>query len=92
MSSTRIKLETWKQIAAYMDVSVRVAKRRAKRYGMPVIWVAGDWWAYADEIDAWLAKHTLTYAQYLERNRAGGDAESLTAPDGPPGAGQPAAA
>ena len=46
-------LTGWKRIAAFLDVSVRTARRYAKR-GMPVRnWPGGRPWAIPDELLRW---------------------------------------
>ena len=46
-------LSGWKRIASFLDVSVRTARRYAKR-GMPVRnWPGGRPWAIPDELVRW---------------------------------------
>ena len=47
-------LSGWKRIAAFLDVSVRTARRYAKRYSMPVRnWPGGRPWAIPHELIQW---------------------------------------
>jgi len=56
----------WKEIGAYLGCSDRVAKRKARRYGLPVsIDEDGRARALKEDIDTWLRKRvskgTKTY-------------------------------
>jgi hypothetical protein len=55
------RLDSWIEIAAYLDRDVRTAMRWAKIHGLPVRRVAGgkgrSVFAFTDEIDAWLVGH-----------------------------------
>ena len=47
-------LTGWKRIASFLGVSVRTARRYAKRYSMPVRnWPGGRPWAIPDELLRW---------------------------------------
>jgi hypothetical protein len=54
---SRDRLDSWKQIAVYLDREVRTVQRWEKREGLPVHRQfhvkAGTVWAFKDEIDAW---------------------------------------
>lgn len=53
-----VELETWKQIAKYLDISVREALYRAKEEGLPVhrgTGKRGPVWALTSELEAWNA-------------------------------------
>jgi len=55
----RLRLDSWKSIAAYLDRSRRTVQRWHSDHGLPVhhfAGVQGSVFAYSDEIDAWLAK------------------------------------
>lgn len=57
----RQRLDSWKQIAQYLQRDVRTAERWAAHDGLPVHRIGGVKgrvvFAYADEIDAWLSGH-----------------------------------
>lgn len=59
MSEQHLRLDSWKEIAEYLDRDVRTAMRWAKSHGLPVRRVGGDGgrsvFAFTTEIDAWLA-------------------------------------
>jgi hypothetical protein len=65
-SPPRARLDSWKEIAAYLGRDVRTAMRWAKAQGLPVRRVAGgrghSVFAFTGEIDAWLASQTATPA------------------------------
>lgn len=49
----REELAGWKQIAAYLGVSIPTVRRYAKRHGMPVIQRGGRYFAVPEELEAW---------------------------------------
>ena len=55
------RLDSWKEIATYLDRDVRTAMRWAKDQGLPVRRVGGgrgrSVFAFSDELDAWLLGH-----------------------------------
>lgn len=59
MSEQAPRLDSWKEIAEYLDRDVRTAMRWAKSHGLPVRRVAGgkgrSVFAFTGEIDSWLA-------------------------------------
>src|SRR5712691_8797244 len=54
---SRERLDSWKEIAVYLDREVRTVQRWEKREGLPVHRQfhvnAGTVWAFKHEIDAW---------------------------------------
>ena len=64
MSGQQERLESWKQIAAYLGKSERTVRRWQQTEGMPVHrhqhQQRGSVWAYAEELDAWLASRKLS--------------------------------
>lgn len=61
--SDRNRLESWKQIAAYLNKSERTVRRWYESEGLPVHkhqhQQKGSVWAYADELQQWLAKRVV---------------------------------
>src|SRR5947199_8842789 len=58
-SIARARLDSWKEIAAYIGRDIRTAMRWEKERGLPVHRVPGDGtrqpvFAYKDELDEWL--------------------------------------
>src|SRR5215469_12290929 len=58
-STARARLDSWKEIAAYIGRDIRTAMRWEKERGLPVHRVPGDGarqpvFAYKDELDEWL--------------------------------------
>ena len=57
------RLESWKQIAAYLNKSERTVRRWHETEGLPVHkhqhQHKGSVWAYPDELQQWLAKRTV---------------------------------
>lgn len=60
----RLRLDSWKQIAAYLGRSERTVRRWQQTEGLPVHkhlhQLRGSVWAFSDEIDAWLAERRLS--------------------------------
>lgn len=61
---TRIRLETWGEIAGHLGVEVRTAQRWEQRIGLPVRRLDGGQavYAFVDEIDAWRQAREVTSA------------------------------
>ena len=59
--TTRVRLETWGEIASHLGVEVRTAQRWERRMGIPIRRLDGGQavFAYADELDQWLDKKQL---------------------------------
>ncbi|BDC48239.1 hypothetical protein F183_A05550 [Bryobacterales bacterium F-183] len=61
--SARRKLDSWKEIASYLRVSVRTVQRWEEQNGLPVYRVRKDKaagvFAYADELDTWQRSRVL---------------------------------
>lgn len=59
----RIRLDSWKQIAAYLNKSERTVRRWQEVEGLPVHkhlhLQRGSVWAFEDELDDWLRQRTL---------------------------------
>jgi Tol biopolymer transport system component len=59
----RVRLESWKQIAAYLDKSERTVRRWHETESLPVHrhqhQQRGSVWAYPDELQEWLAQRTI---------------------------------
>ena len=59
----RIRLDSWKSIAEYLDRNVRTVTRWADERGLPVHRVPGGKrravFAYSDEIDGWLTSQSV---------------------------------
>jgi predicted DNA-binding transcriptional regulator AlpA len=47
------RLQSWKEIAAYLNCSISTAQRREKDKGLPIRHHDGSVWAYKSELDAW---------------------------------------
>ncbi len=64
------RLESWKQIAAYLDKSERTVRRWQQTEGLPVHkhqhQAKGSVWAYQREIDEWLAARRVSPEPLLE--------------------------
>ncbi|MBM3753809.1 MAG: hypothetical protein FJW38_07490 [Acidobacteria bacterium] len=60
------RLDSWKQIAAYLNKSERTVRRWSELEGLPVHkhqhLQKGSVWAFRSELDAWLAQRTVTAA------------------------------
>src|SRR5678815_2569075 len=57
------RLDSWKQIAAYLNKSERTVRRWHETEGLPVHrhlhQQKGSVWAYSDELQEWLARRTI---------------------------------
>ena len=69
-NSQRTLLSSWKEIASYLNCSVRTCRRWEKEYGLPVHRIEGadksPVYAYKEELDAWLKKK-LNNHNYLKK-------------------------
>lgn len=56
--TTRVRLETWGEIASHLGVEVRTAQRWEKRMGIPIRRLEGGQavFAFVDELDQWMDK------------------------------------
>src|SRR6516165_5926364 len=77
------RLDSWKQIAVYLDRAVRTVQRWEKREALPVrrhIHVKGGTvYAFKEEIDAWLADRgqlSSGFRAFHRRSQTPGDATS----------------
>ena len=74
-NGARQRLDSWKAIAAHLGRDVRTVSRWEKERGLPVYRVPGGRvrtvFAYADELDAWLASPAGAAAERAQTNRAG---------------------
>ena len=70
----RCRLDSWKEIAAYLDRDVRTAQRWERRDGLPVHRLhhskRGSVFAYASELDAWRASRDTSTPRLPERPSA----------------------
>ena len=82
-------LKSWKEIAAYLDVSVRTCLRYEAKYGLPVHRIdqtaKSGIFAYRDELDDWLSRKgangTLQEADKADEDE-GSEAELENRPNG----------
>jgi hypothetical protein len=68
------RLDSWKEIAAFLGRDERTVNRWEKELGLPVHRLPGTkgrGYAYTEELSAWLAKPKKTHAALLEFNSAG---------------------
>src|SRR5437879_12961083 len=83
------RLESWKEIAAYLGRDVTTVRRWEKREGMPVHRhvhdKGGSVYAFSSELDAWLHSRKLRLEEEDEGDKAETpvDAESDHKPKGP---------
>ena len=65
MPDETVRLDSWKQIAAYLQKSERTVRRWHETEGLPVHkhqhQQRGSVWAYASEIDAWRQRAAPTF-------------------------------
>lgn len=61
--SVGAKIKDWKGIAAYLDVTESTAKGWAQHKGLTVYVLIGCVYAFKADLDAFLAKNTMTYAE-----------------------------
>jgi Tol biopolymer transport system component len=63
------RLDSWKEISAYLKRDVKTVQRWEKREGMPVHRHVhdklGSVYAYRSELDAWMSRRTLTVPEVL---------------------------
>ena len=84
------RLESWKEIAAYLGRDVTTVRRWEKREGMPVHRhvhdKGGSVYAFSSELDAWLQSRKLRLEEEDEGDKAETpvDAESDHGPEGTP--------
>jgi tetratricopeptide (TPR) repeat protein len=68
---TQARLNSWKEIARYLDREVRTVQRWEKTDGLPVHRLfhdkRGSVFAYASEVDAWAASRTLEPVSVAQR-------------------------
>jgi len=79
-------LKSWKEIAAYLDCSVRTCRRWEERYGLPIHRIGNaaksGIFAYKSEVDAWL-RETGGGLDEIERGGAGARPGASIRPAGP---------
>ncbi len=59
----RRELNTWKEVAEYLGITVRTAQNWEREQGLPIRRLAGPKariWAFTDELDAWRENHAAT--------------------------------
>jgi Tfp pilus assembly protein PilF len=73
-SSGKDKLDSWKEIAGYLDRHVSTVQRWEKEGGLPVRHLLhkkrGSVYAYRSEIDAWREARSIQSNNYPERNES----------------------
>jgi TolB-like protein/Tfp pilus assembly protein PilF len=86
-SEQRQKLQSWKEIAAFLGKDVRTARRWNMERGLPVHRVpgGGSVFAYSDELDAWLNKSSGP--ESVPETQPGPDVNPGLYPQGAPGNG-----
>ncbi len=81
----RTRLIGWKEIAAYLGRGVRTAQRWEREFGLPVRRMGPDRgesvFAFADEVDAWLASAGAANARGTDSAAVGDTDETGDAPD-----------
>lgn len=65
MTSTpqRKHLQTWREVADYIGVSVKTAQAYRRNAGLPVSKIGNRIYALPERIDGWIAEHEELLAQ-----------------------------
>ena len=82
------RIDSWKDISAYLGRDVSTVIRWEKEKGLPVHRIPGGLrqgvFAYRRELESWLAGHCNTNGMELSRNGESGQIATTVIPDGTP--------